>query len=188
MKKFEKKQFLPFHAVNEFMRDDYRLNVLQNVFTQLDECKGESRTKLLKLFGKEAQIPGFRNSSQAPAGLKAKNGQRLFEKSAVFAALVMDCWSQLHAGLFTQVHAYLLENGWKMPTLQEARVFLPGFQLDWPKEQTFENIIQAVRKNNPELTETDDDISLMVVWVGNKLPYNLYESGDEPDQSENSSS
>jgi len=38
---------------------------------------------------------------------------------------------------------------------------------------------QAVRNVNASLTETDDDISLMAVWVGNRLPYDLFIEAEE---------
>ena len=33
----KKAQFLPFHAINEFMRDDFRLTILQEVLSNLKQ-------------------------------------------------------------------------------------------------------------------------------------------------------
>jgi hypothetical protein len=31
-----------------------------------------------------------------------------------------------------------------------------------------------VHKKAPQLQESDDNVSLMAVWLGNRLPYDLY--------------
>lgn len=170
MKRSEKKAYLPFHAVNEFMRDDFRLVIIQDVLSHLDHCKVESRSKLIKLINKSIHVPGFRNSSQAPLGIKVKNSQGVFTKSTEFAAAVMECWSQIHIELRKKIYDLLIDTGWKIPGESENRAELPGFQLDWPEEQNFDFFIQAIRQNYSEIQESDDEISLMVVWVGNRLP------------------
>ncbi len=187
MKK-EKQAFLPFHAVNEFMRDDFRMQVIQGVFSQVEKCASESRSRLIKLVNKGVQVPGFRNGNQAPVHIKVKNSQGYFEKSAEFAGVVMECWSQLHNDLRENLHALLLEYDWKIPALSEDLSLLPGFQVDWPKGQSFEYLCQTVREKYPDTQESDDEISLMVVWVGNRLPVNQPIENEDSDQSVNSSS
>ena len=187
MKK-EKQAFLPFHAVNEFMRDDFRMQVIQEVFSQVGNCAPESRSRLIKLVKKGVQVPGFRNSNQAPVHIKVKNSQGYFEKSAEFAGVVMECWSQIHSDLRKKTHVILVENGWNIPALSEDRTLQPGFQLDWPKEHKFEFFCQQIREKHPDTQESDDEISLMVVWTGNRLPYNLYAEAEDSDQSVNSNS
>jgi hypothetical protein len=56
---------------------------------------------------------------------------------------------------------------------------LPGFGTDWPKEDTFELICKSVNEAQPALKERRHNISLMAVWVGNKLPYNLFLDEEE---------
>ena len=167
-------EYLPFHAVNEFMRDDYRLTILSEVFNTLDKCTSMQRQLILRLFSKGVQIPGFRNSSLAPLGMKIKNSASIFIKSSEFSATIMECWSNLHPELKSVMLGLLTERGWNPQPVDSDRSLLPGFQIDWPKADTFEALIKAVRESHPEITESDDDISLMAVWVGNKLPYNLF--------------
>ena len=167
-------EYLPFHAVNEFMRDDYRLTILYEVFNSLDKCTAMHRQLILRLFSKGVQIPGFRNSSLAPLAMKIKNSASLFIKSGEFSATIMESWSNLHPELKTAMLALLTEHGWKPQPVEVDRSLLPGFMIDWPKSDTFEALIKAIRELHPEVSESDDDISLMAVWVGNKLPYNLF--------------
>ena len=136
----------------------------------MEDCTSESRSKLNKLINKSIHVAGFRNSSQAPLGIKVKNSQGVFTKSTEFAAVVMECWSQIHGELRKKIYDLLIDAGWKIPRESEDRSELPGFQLDWPEEQNFDFFTQAIRQGSPEIRESDDEISLMVVWVGNRLP------------------
>jgi hypothetical protein len=170
-----KTQFLPFNALNEFMRDDYRSSVIQEVFTSFEKLEKEQTIRINRLFAKGVQIPGFRNSSMAPIAVKIRHANVIFEKSAEFVALVVNCWCQLHSPLNTAVWKMLDDRNWKPLPLDANRSLLPGFQVDWPKGDTFETMIQLLRQNNPEIIESDDNISLMMVWMGNKLPYGLYD-------------
>ncbi len=180
----EKKiQYLPFHAVNEFMRDDYRLVVLQEVFSSMEKCTNLQRQLITRLVSRGLQIPGFRNSSQAPVSMRIKHSASLFEKSSEFAATIMECWSNLHQELKKIIVPLLKERGWNPQPLELDRSLLPGFMIDWPKTDTFEVLIKAVREAQPTLDESDDNICLMVVWMGNRLPYDLFvgEKAEEKD-------
>lgn len=170
----KKAEFIPFNAINEFMRDDFRLAILQEVFTNLDKSEKERAQRINRLFARGVQVPGFRNSSQAPAGVKIRQSVSLFEKSPEFAALIVNTWSDLHSPLKETTWQLLEKRNWKPLPLEVDRTLLPGFMLDWPKEDTFDSFVQAYREIAPDSTESDDNISLMVVWIGNKLPYKLY--------------
>jgi len=170
---------LPFHAVNEFMRDDYRLTILQEVFNELGKCTPSQRAKISSLFSSGVKLPGFRNSSLAPVAIRIKNSVGLFEKSAAFAGIILECWSNLHGELKGIIFETLTQKGWQLHPPQLDRSQLPGFGTDWPKEDTFEVICNTVREAQSDLKESDDNISLMAVWVGNKLPYNLFTGENE---------
>lgn len=174
----KKAQFIPFHAVNEFMRDDYRLSILQEVMIHLEDCEKEKAMRINRLFGKGVQIPGFRNSSLAPIAVRIKHSVDLFEKSPDFAALMIECWSERHEGLKHAVWKILDAKNWKPLPIDADRTQLPGFMVNWPKGDTFDHFSKSINESNPEMNESEDNISLMVVWVGNKLPYNLF---DEPE-------
>jgi hypothetical protein len=174
----KKMQFAPFHAINEFMRDDFRLAILQEVITHAEDCDKNKVLRMNRLFAKGVQIPGFRNSSMAPMAVRIKHSVDLFEKSAEFSALIIDCWSERHGELKKAVQQLLDQKNWKPLPADADRTLLPGFQLDWPKGDNFEVFINAIKEAYPESNESDDNVSLMVVWIGNKLPYNLF---DEPE-------
>lgn len=167
-------KYLPFNAVNEFMRDDYRLAVLHEVMGHLDSVSGDKRKQITQFVSRYVKIPGFRNSNAAPAGLKAKNSPALFQQSADFTASILEAWSTLHPELRKTVWDVLKERGWEPEPVEKDRSELPGFQIHWPKGDTFESFHTQIKEMVPDLKENEDDISLMVVWVGNRLPYDLF--------------
>jgi len=171
----KKTEFIPFNAINEFMRDDYRLAVLQEVLSNLEKSDKDKAQRINRLFARGVQVPGFRNSSQAPAGVKIRQSVPLFEKSAEFAALILSVWCDLHTALKETTWQMLEKRNWKPLPVEADRTLLPGFMLDWPKADTFDSFVQAYREIAADSDESDDNISLMVVWIGNKLPYKLYE-------------
>lgn len=183
MKDTSKVQYLPFHSVNEFMRDDYRLTILHEVYSNFEKCTVLQKQLITRLFTRGVQIQGFRNSSLAPLPIRVKNSASLFERSPEFAATIMECWSNLHPELKNVMGTVLQEKGWQVLDLSLDRSGLPGFMIDWPKADTFEEIIKSVKTAIPGLEETDDNISLMAVWIGNKLPYNLYAADEENSES-----
>jgi len=172
-------QVIPFNAINEFMRDDYRLAVLQEVYLHLENGTPAQRSTISKLFASGVNIPGFRNSSMAPLPIKVKNSVSVFEKSAGFVGAVLEIWSNLHPILKQVVMGILTEKGWELQPSEFDRSSLRGFKIDWPKEDTFEVIHKAVSDGQPDLQESDDNISLMAVWIGNCLPYNLFAGEEE---------
>jgi hypothetical protein len=175
MSENKKAQYLPFHAINEFMRDDFRITILQEVLNNFDKVEKEKSLRINRLIAKGVQIPGFRNSSLAPLGVKVRQSTTLFENSPEFAALIVDCWSQLHLPLKKSIWELLEEKNWKPLPQEIDRTTLPGFLTNWPKEDKFESLVQAIHEKLPDLNEGDDNISLMVVWIGNKLPVGLYD-------------
>lgn len=171
----DQEEYLPFHAINEFMRDDYRITVITEVLSKLDAVDQEKRAYIGRLISKFVHVQGFRNSNMAPVGLKAKGSVTLFEHSPEYVALIIECWRSLHEELAKSVFAVLSEHNWEnLPALDVDRCELSGFQIHWPKEDNFETLIKAAKEKNPELQESEDNISLMAVWLGNRLPYDLY--------------
>ncbi len=181
MEKSNQQKYLPFHAVNEFMRDDYRLSILHEVLSEQKITSAESRSRIGRMISKGVQIPGFRNSNQAPLAIKAKNCASLFERSPEFASSVMEAWSCLHPQLKKEMAELLRSRGWNIPDPETDHSQLPGFQLDWNKVDTYEVLINEIKKKAPDMQESDDNISLMAVWIGNRLPYNLYDEESKKD-------
>jgi len=175
-------EYLPFNAINEFMRDDYRLTVLLELVTHLDQVESAQRKVISNLISQHVKIPGFRKSNLAPAAMKTKNAVNLFQQSAQFSASVIEGWALLRPQLKLTVFNLLTEKGWEPLPMELDRTKLPGFLVHWPKEDTFEVLCKAVRELLPGMLETDDDISLMVVWVGNRLPYDLFVNDDSVDK------
>jgi hypothetical protein len=176
----EKMEYLPFSAVNDFMRDDYRITVMTEVFSNLEKLDKAPRTVITTAVSHHVSVPGFRNGNLAPVGRKVKASVSLFERAPEFAAAVMQGWSSLHPQLRTVVVEVLTELGWENVLPADAdRAQLPGFQIHWPKKDNFEAILAQVKAKQPDLEESEDNVSLMAVWMGNRLPYDLYSEEEQ---------
>ena len=170
-------QFLPFHAINEFMLNDFRHQVIQTVFGRFDRLPGGRRSAINNLVKRHIQVPGFRNSAQAPAGVKARAASSTFEKSPDFAAHVLQGWSEINAELRDKVHAFLTAREWEILPADADRTKLPGFLPDWPEGQDYDVLGQAFAEMYPDETVAENDLRLMIVWLAGRLPYDMY--GDE---------
>lgn len=175
----EKAQFLPFHAINDFMLPDFRLNVLQSVLGSLDSLTPERRNALQGLLKRTLKISGFRNPLQAPVGLKARHAVATFERNAEFVAQIAAAWSELRPDLRQQVFDLLCELGWEVLPVEADRTKLPGFLTRWPKSDSFEAITGAFHQKYPDVDVADNDISLMTVWLGGRLPYDVVDKPEE---------
>lgn len=175
-------QYLPFHAINEFMRPDYRLSVVRSALTALPGLPESFRQPIDQMTRQVVKVPGFRNSVKAPPALKARPMAEAFEKSPDLVAAVLSAWAETHAGLRQQVHDLLSANGWDLLPPEADRTRLPGFLPTWPKGEDFESLTQAFSKAHPGDAASADDVSLMVVWLSGRLPYQT--DGDEADPEE----
>jgi hypothetical protein len=162
--------FLPFNALNEFMRTDYRHSVVHSVIFNLSTLPDKQQAALNQSIKKMVQVPGFRNSLQAPAPLKVKPAISAFEKSPAFVALVLSAWSEINHDLRQRVYDLLVKRGWELLPQEADRTKLPGFLTTWPKEDDFSVLNQAYGETYPDQPATTDDVSLMVVWLAGRLP------------------
>lgn len=172
-------QFIPFHAINEFMLNDYRLRVIQEVFAKMDQLPGERRNAINSLVKRHVQVPGFRNSTQAPAGVKARASVSVFERRPEMAAHILQGWSDLHPELRQKVYTFLKGREWETLPPEADRTRLPGFLIEWPAGQTYDVLDEAFQQSYPDEKFEANDFRLMVVWLANRLPYDMYQEGDE---------
>lgn len=171
----EKEKYLPFAAINEFMRDDYRMAVITEVLGHLDKIPADQRNTINKSISRYVSVQGFRNSNLAPVGRKAKSSTELFMSSNDYCSAIVEGWFRLHPELAAVVFQVLSEKAWSnLQPLKLDRSKLPGFLIHWPKTDNFELLIKSVREKNPFEAESDDNVSLMAVWVGLRLPYDLF--------------
>lgn len=168
----EEKQlaFLPFHALNHFMRDDFRREVVRTAVLGVGKLPGGLRSALDRQVKKHVIVPGFRHSDKAPAALKARHLPDAFEKSPDVVAVVLAAWAAVQAELRGQVYALLEARGWELLPAEADRTKLPGFLTAWPKDETFETIHAAFAAEHPDSPATSDEVSLMAVWLGGRLP------------------
>jgi hypothetical protein len=117
------------------------------------------------------RVPGFRNSLKAPAQLKARPMAEAFEKNPELVAVVLAAWAEVQTELRTMVYDLLVARGWELLPAEADRTVLPGFLTKWPKGETFEVLNEAFREMYPGTEASDNDVSLMVVWLSGRLPY-----------------
>lgn len=169
-------KFIPFHAINDMMLSEYRLQVLQLVLSKLDELPADKKIGIQTSVRRYAQVQGFRNAALAPAPLKAKGSVKVFEQNPGFVAQILSAWARLQPEFAQRVFSLLEKREWKLLPLETEREKLPGFLTRWRKSEDFDVLHAAYREGNPQETASDDDISLMVIWLSGRLPVDLVET------------
>lgn len=177
----DKVQFLPFHAINEFMRPDYRLEVVRSALNALPGLPEVYRAPIDQMTRRVVKVPGFRNSTKAPAARKIKPVAEAFEKSPDLVAAILAAWAEFHAELRQQVYDLLTTRNWEVLPPDADRTQLPGFLTHWPKDEDFEALNAAFKDKFPAYQANEDDVSLMVVWISGRLPYEFEEDHPEED-------
>lgn len=178
----EKAELIPFHALNEFMRDDYRMTVVRTTLIGVNTLPQEYRPPIDRLTKKLVRVPGFRHAEKAPFQVRIHPTAEAFEKSPELVVAVLNAWAEIKAPLRQKIFDLLTERGWQLLPLEGDRTKMPGFFIKWPAGEDFASLNTAFKEKYPTASETDDDISLMVVWVSMRLPY-LHE-GEDRDQAE----
>lgn len=154
------------------MLTEFRQDVILHVFSHLDALSGFSRGKLNALVKQLVQVPGFRNSVQAPAGLKARNAVIPFEKFNIFTARMLQSWAELHPDLANLVHEILTEKGWEILPLDADRTLLPGFIPEWPEGETYDTLDEMVAQKSGDSPPDTNTVRLLAVWLSGRLPLN----------------
>ncbi len=175
-------QFLPFNAINEFMLSDYRQIVIQNVLSSYDRLPGERRSALNSIIKKRVQVPGFRNSVQAPALVKARASVSVFERRPEYVAQILQGWSELRPELRQKVYDFLKGREWDLLPPEADRTRLPGFMIVWPEGETYDVLGEAYNQAYPDDEVQENDLRLMIVWLANRLPYDMDEDEAAPEQ------
>jgi hypothetical protein len=188
-------EFLPFHAINDFMRSDFRLIVVKSTLNALNNLPESQRNSINHLTKKLVKIPGFRHSDKAPTIVRAIPTSNAFEKSPELVAAILAAWAESHNSLRSQVYETLVSRGWKtFPTemhsladvpplktekdwgilpIEADRTKIPGFLIYWPKGETFEVLYQALTEKFSDLQASIDEASLMFVWLTLRLPVKI---------------
>ena len=200
----EKTEFLPFHAINEFMRPDFRLNVIRETLTAQATLDEPCVTELNQQIKKRVTVPGFRNSDKAPALIKILPTSKAFEKYPDLVVAILSCWAETQSELRDQVYTLLKTRNWSMllenegidaaslsiDAIKEWPIFpikmnrarLPGFFTHWPKGEDFEILYKTFTELFPDSNASIDKVSLMVVWLSMRLPYQVDEDAEISDE------
>jgi hypothetical protein len=170
--------YLPFHAINEFMRPEYRQAVIQSTLQALPSLPANHQSTINGFLKKSVKIPGFRNSLLAPTPLKVKPSISTFEKNPGFVAAVLSAWSSTLPDLRQKVFELLTERGWDVMPPEADRTQLPGFLPSWPANEDFSTLDQAYQAKFPGEPSSADDVNLMVVWLSGRLPWEKSEENN----------
>lgn len=165
-----KMQFIPFNAINEFMRTDYRMILLRSTMLELPNISQKTQNSINKLIKRHVKVPGFRNSTKAPASVKAVSMIKPFEKEPKLVAAILTGWAEANQDLRRQVFEILINLNWKLLPIEADRSRLPGFLPQWPEEDDYEKIYEDFTKIYPDSDYGIDDVSLMAVWLSLRLP------------------
>lgn len=164
--------FAPFVAINEFMRAEFRLQIIEELFAQAKSLPEDHKLKIDHLTRKYVKVQGFRNPTKAPVRLRAKASQEAFEKYSEFAAAILFAWLDMKMEIASQVTGLLDELGWdRILPLGTDRSQLPGFYIQWPGGFDFDKIYQLYQARNPDSAVGNDEISLLTVLVSMRLPF-----------------
>ena len=196
--------FLPFNAINEFMRPDFRLSVIREALAYLSSAPKELSDLVNRLTRKTVSVPGFRNSEKAPLLMKVIPASKAFEKSPEFVSALLALWAESQPEFKDQVYHLLLMRNWKhletaeqfdiselsklieswaILPVQFDRKRLPGFYPHWPKGEDFETLYQHFSEMYPNVNVGIDKVSLMAVWLSMRLPYHVDDESIHQDQS-----
>ena len=190
-----KAEFLPFHAINEFMRADFRLSVIKEVLSALPKLPDAQRSTIDHLTRKLVKVPGFRSSDKAPVIVKTLPLSKSFEKSPELVGAILAAWADLHNELRQQIYALLTARNWNIFPATESlnvetiatellqnwailppeldRSKLPGFHIWWPKGEDFETLYNDFLTRHPDSDASLDQVALMTVWLTLRLPYHI---------------
>jgi hypothetical protein len=175
----KKVSFLPFHAINEFMTSEYRLEVVRSALVALQGLPENFGNPINKLTSRLVKIPGFRHSVKAPITLRIKPTADAFEKSPDLVASILSAWAEAHAGLREKVYALLESRHWDILPIDAERARLPGFITFWPHGENFDVLNQSFKEMFPDADASNNDVSLMVVWLSGRLPYQFTEKEED---------
>ena len=168
--------FLPFHAINEFMRPDFRDEIIRTVMTKLPSVSDSLRITLERTINNHVRIPGFRKSIKAPQEIKQKYLQESFKNNSTITAQFLASWVDIQSGLRDNVFLFLSNLNWELLPISVDRTKLPGFYSTWPEGQEFDYLFDAYQIQYPNDKASKDDICLMIVWLSCRLPYTFVEN------------
>lgn len=200
-------EFLPFHAINEFMRPDFRLSIIRETLSTHTGVAELYINDLSQQIKTKVKVPGFRNSDKAPALVKVVPTSKAFEKYPDLVAALLSCWAEIQSELRQQVYELLKSRKWplfpegesidiaaiNMDLIKEWPIFpitinrakLPGFFIHWPKGEDFETLYTNFTTLYPESDASIDKVSLMTVWLTMRLPYKVDTGIEDPAAAEN---
>jgi len=188
MNENQKTEFIPYHAINEFMRSDFRLNIIRTTLMALPQLDRHYRNSVDRLTRKYVKVAGFRNSVKAPISLKSVALVKPFSKQPDLVSAILSAWSAANNKLQIGVFDLLIDKNWELLPIKADRTKLPGFLTKWPIEDDYEGIYQVFVEKYPNTQVSIDETSLMSIWLSGRLPIDKVSKGELFSINENSTS
>jgi hypothetical protein len=163
-------KFFPFHTINEFMRNDFRLQVIRTSLLELPNLDRKFSGSVDRLTRKHVKVAGFRNSAKAPLTIKAVSMTKAFEKQPDLVAAILNAWVESKPKLRNEIFNILEKRGWELLPIEADRSNLPGFLPQWPSDDDYEKLYNVYLETYPDSNASIDETSLMVVWLAGRLP------------------
>lgn len=178
-------KFLPWAALNEFMVDSFRTAVVRRAMTSMQQVGGKHKATIQRIVRNKATVPGFRNAGKAPLPLQIQPAAIVFTKESELVGAVLAVWAETVPDLRDGVHAFLATRNWPLLPADADRTLIPGWLMDWPEKddlQTLGEAYLAATYPNNDSPYTRDDACLMICWMSGRLPVNLPEDEDGPEE------
>lgn len=181
-------KFIPFHAINEFMRNDFRIHVIKSTLAAIPNLDDKFVARIDRLTRKLVKVPGFRNSSKAPTSIKTVAMAKTFEKHPDFVTAILNAWAESKPDFRNEVNNFLSKRGWTILPTEADRTKLPGFLTTWPKGEDYDTLYQAYIHDYPDSNASIDELSLMIIWQAGRLPIDKVNISEIRDQDESQDS
>ena len=145
-------EFIPFHAINEFMRNDFRISVIRSTLTALPKLSPEFSKPVDRLTRKFVKVAGFRNSVKAPASVKAVAMVKAFENQPKLVASILHAWSESEAELRQEIFDLLTELIGQCFLLISLGPGFQGFSPNGQKRMITKRFMILTHQTTPKVT------------------------------------
>ncbi|HOR18423.1 MAG TPA: hypothetical protein PLE10_01145 [Brevefilum sp.] len=164
------KEYLPFKTINVFFERNYLDKVIKEILEGVNTLSREEQTEFVNFFRKHIKILGFRNPVRAPLSLKINAYASAFEEKEDVIPYTLTTWAKIKSVLANRVQTWLVSEGWEELTLERRYGVAEGFNANWPKNLTFDEIEEKFKQAHPKEDHQRDDFILMVLWISGTLP------------------
>lgn len=161
---------LSFKTINIFIEHEYLEELLERILRGIENLPKDDQIGFAQHFRKYVNVLGFRNPLRAPLTLRVNAYAAAFEEKDEVVPFTLSIWTKINQPFANQVKDWLEKEGWKNLSLQRNFEDSEGFLNRWPQKMTFDKLVKAFKKDNPNIDFLRDDLILMILWISGQLP------------------